>query len=252
MSTSPLLMLRLLPDMQRLARWAAAARQQALRDDAGYALHAALKATLGAAAPKPFALLERPGSLQLIGYTCATPAEIDRAIGLAPVSDHMASQALGLDRPADIVVKPMPADWRADEVMSFEVRIAPVVRSRQPDGTYPEVDAAFHSLFTDGTAGDRGAAYGRWLARELARGGAASLGPWRMLSQQLTPIARRARHAESSGRQTLGGLLPEITARGQLRIDDGDAFHTLLARGLGRHRSFGYGCLLLAPSGAWT
>jgi len=35
-------------------------------------------------------------------------------------------------------------------------------------------------------------------------------------------------------------------------VQDPQAFAALLARGLGRHRSFGYGCLLLAPPGAWT
>jgi CRISPR system Cascade subunit CasE len=47
-------------------------------------------------------------------------------------------------------------------------------------------------------------------------------------------------------------LLPDLTVRGQLRIKQPLAFQALLARGLGRHRSFGFGCLLLAPPGAWT
>jgi CRISPR system Cascade subunit CasE len=35
--------------------------------------------------------------------------------------------------------------------------------------------------------------------------------------------------------------------RGELTVADPDAFSALLARGVGRHRAFGYGMLLLRP-----
>ena len=265
----PLLMLRLLPDMAALGRWVAATGQRALRDDAGYALHAALRATLGALAPKPFALLQRPGSVQLIGYTREAASTLQRALDLAQVADPGASQALGLIVTADALVKPMPQGWRAGECLSFEVRVAPVVRSRAAAGTaagqggaYPEIDAAFHPDFAGDTPGDRQAAHARWLARELARGGAATLLSHRAVAFQLAPMARRSHRAGSGGssgagplapaRNTHHGLLPALTVRGQLRIENPQGFHHLLARGLGRHRSFGFGCLLLAPPGAWT
>ena len=46
--------------------------------------------------------------------------------------------------------------------------------------------------------------------------------------------------------------MPDLSVRGELQVQDAAAFDGLLARGLGRHRSFGYGCLLIAPAGAWT
>ena len=42
---------------------------------------------------------------------------------------------------------------------------------------------------------------------------------------------------------------PDAWFRGTLAIVDPNAFAALLARGIGRHRSFGFGCLLIAPSG---
>jgi len=71
---------------------------------------------------------------------------------------------------------------------------------------------------------------------------------------RLAPVARRSTELtkERSGRRTRTGLLPDLTMRGQLRVEVPVAFDTLLARGLGRHRSFGFGCLLLAPPGSWT
>lgn len=251
----PLHLLRLMPDMGALARWVAATGQRALQDDSGYALHAVLRAALGDLAPKPFALLERPDSLQLIGYTRRSARELDRALAQADISDPGAAAALGLGRPAGIQVKPLPADWRAGERLSFEARVAPVVRSRQqPGGAYPEIDAAFHPDFASAVPGDRWAAHQAWLGRELARGGAATLLSARAVSFRLAPIARRYAQADGhrASRVTRQGLLPDLTVRGQLQVSDPTAFDALLARGLGRHRSFGFGCLLLAPPGAWT
>jgi CRISPR system Cascade subunit CasE len=248
-------LLRLLPDMAALARWVEATGQRALQEDNGYALHAALRAALGELAPKPFALLERPGSLQLIGYTRRSAEELQRGLAQAELSDPGAAAALGLDAPANTLIRPLSVNWRAGDRMSFEVRVAPVVRSRQqPGGGYPEIDAAFHPDFGAAAGGDREAAHRAWLARELARGGAAALLSSRVLSFRLTPIARRHAQSDSrrTGRSTQNGLLPDLCIRGQLELSDPVAFDALLARGLGRHRSFGYGCLLLAPPGAWT
>lgn len=255
MNPTPLHLIRLLPDLPALARWVTATGQRALQEDSGYALHAALRATLGELAPKPYALLERPGVLQLIGYSRHSVGELERALSQAEFSDPGAAAALGLGQPSNVVIKPLPVNWRAGDRMSFEVRVAPVVRSRQrPGGGYPEIDAASHPDFAAAAAGGREAAHRAWLARELARGGAATLLASRVLSFRMAPIARR--HAQSagerSGRATQLGLLPDLHVRGQLQLDDPLAFDALLARGLGRHRSFGYGCLLLAPPGAWT
>ncbi len=252
---APLQLLRLMPDMGALARWVAATRQRALQDDTGYALHAALRATLGELAPKPFALLERPGSLQLIGYSRRSPEALAMALAQAPTTDPGAAAALGLAEAGSALIKTMPAAWRAGERLSFEVRVAPVVRSRQqPGGGYPEIDAAFHPDFAAAAGGDREAAHRAWLARELARGGAAVLQVSRALSFRLAPMARRYAQPASQGgrRPTQQGLLPDLVVRGQLQVGDPAAFDALLARGLGRHRSFGFGCLLLAPPGAWT
>lgn len=259
----PLLMLRLLPDMAAFGRWAAATGQRALRDDLGYAVHAALRAALGDAAPKPFAVLQRQGGTQVIGYTSHSAGMLDRALGLACTGDPGAASALGLMQSANATLQAMPERWLAGERLSFEVRVAPVVRSRQARGAgYPEIDAAYHADFAADALGNRESAYERWLARELMRGGAAQLLSHRALAFQLSPIARRnagrpiGRNGSPApgrmGRVTHSGLLPDLTVRGQLKVDQPHAFAALLARGLGRHRSFGFGCLLLAPAGAWT
>lgn len=247
--TARLTLLRLRPDLQALARWAAGTRQRALRDDAGYLLHGAMRAALGELAPQPFVLRRRGDEAELLGYTGAEPAALRRALQLAP-ADAQAAAVLGL---GDVSMSTLPADWRPGERLSFEVRAAPVVRSRsaQP-GAVVEVDAAWHDSFAQDRPGDRVGAYGRWLARELARDGAARLCDWQMQAFALTPMARRGQRVggDDRPRGLARGLLPDLTARGELEIEQPDAFSALLARGLGRHRAFGFGCLLLAPAGA--
>ena len=164
-AAGPLLMLRFIPNMTALGRWVASTGQRALRDDAGYALHAVLRAALGQYAPKPFALLQRPGSVQLIGYSSQPYPALMQAVEQGPVTDPGAASALGLDQPGAIVIKPMPNQWVSGHLLSFETRVAPIVRSRTaagPGGAYPEIDAAFHPDFALDAPGDRAAAHGRW------------------------------------------------------------------------------------------
>ena len=49
--------------------------------------------------------------------------------------------------------------------------------------------------------------------------------------------------------ECLAEAVPDAWLRGHLEIRDGEAFSALLQRGVGRHRAFGYGCLLIAPRG---
>jgi CRISPR system Cascade subunit CasE len=242
-----LTLLRLQPNARALAAWAASTGQRALLADMGYALHAACKAVLGVAAPKPFYLRTRNGLQELIGYTSATAEEVHRAVQLS-LGTSDAAAALGAE---SLVVKAMPNNWRAGERFSFETRVAPVLRSRAQElGRYVEVDAAYHPQCCGDKPGDRQAAYQQWMQTELARAGAAELLTMRTHAFALTHMSRRQQRQPDGQRHVVRGLVPDLCVRGELRVQDPAAFHALLARGLGRHRSFGFGCLLLAPAGA--
>lgn len=241
---------KLLPDGAALARWATAAGVAAFRDDLGYAAHAASKAVFGDLAPKPFALRMKEDRLEMVGYTPASAGELARVPSMQ-THDNAAARALGIDA---MVVKSMPTDWAAGERFSFECRVVPTRRTRQAvSGRYIEVDAAVPEV--DPKPGqapdrDRDAAYGAWLAKELARFSAARLTGFSPFAFRLTATARRT-HAQASpgARRTTKGLVPDLVARGELEVVSPEGFRQALTRGLGRHRAFGYGCLLLAPRG---
>lgn len=242
---SALSLIRLQPDGAALAAWAARAGVPAFQDDLGYAVHAATKAVFGDLAPKPFAVRMRNRELEVIGYSAASPADVGRVVDLQS-HDETASQAIGLHT---MVVKPMPTDWRPGERFSFECRVAPIVRSRRVQaGKVVELDVAHHSLVGPGQQPpSRDAAYAAWLAREFERFGAARLRGYAPFAFRLTSTARRT--SGDVGRLAVKGLVPDLVARGELEVASADGMVQLLTRGLGRHRSFGYGCLLLAPRG---
>lgn len=231
-------------------------------DDEGYLLHRLLRDAFGPLAPQPFrwfAPTDRaPG--RLLAYSCHGKAELRDALALAePLLDAALPEA-GIDDRA------MPEAFAAGTTLGFEVRACPIVRTRRGDGENSrELDVFLHRALAAPTEEpiDREAVYREWLTPKLAAGGA-EVAEARVHHLDQTPLVRR-RHrkprqgtAEPEGRpqrlqRTAGGRRimarrPDVTFRGTLRVTDPEAFAALLARGVGRHRAFGFGMLLLRPA----
>lgn len=234
---SELTFLRLVPDRLALAKWAARQKQPRDVDDTGFAWHGLLKAAFGDAAPKPFVDRLDAGVNELLAYgeKCEPLAQVE----------PLAAQAAGL---ATLRSTPMPETWKTGRNLSFEVRARPVVRSRQAGRNLSpvELDAAVAARRHDPKA-LREDVYQQWLSRELARDDAADLVSMRIAGFSRTRVARR--HGQETPRQWSSVEGPDVWFRGTLRINDAEAFRALLGRGIGRHRSFGFGCLLVAPAG---
>lgn len=245
-----LTLLRLRPDVGGLAR--AAARRGLLPPggDPGYALHAALAALFGAAAPRPFVLREAHDGPELLGYRASPPGEIETLTALPPTGDG-ADLARSL-RPESVAARLMPAAWTPDQRLGFTVRVRPVVRTR-PDGRngpHREHDAFAH-LRRSATDAEpmprRDDIYRDWLARILARDGAAVLESAALIAYRSTRVLRRPVTGEGRRPAVIEG--PDATLAGVLAVKNPEVFSRLLARGVGRHCGFGFGMLLLAPPG---
>jgi CRISPR system Cascade subunit CasE len=89
----------------------------------------------------------------------------------------------------------------------------------------------------------------RWLVEQFSVRQAAKLLDARMTRFQLSDVLRRTQVGDGSSgerkRRQVGG--PDAVFSGHLQIDDPVAFAALVARGVGRHRAFGFGMLLLKP-----
>ena len=229
-------MVQLAPDIARLMRWAATEGLLPARGEAdlGYALHAALAAAFGEMAPKPFALDVRRRAT-LLGYAPHDGAAMRaRAASFAAPEVH---GLLGVERLAD---KAMPERFAAGRRLGFGVRARPTLRTdRDGDRDRTAEKDAFLVAPPDS---NRGEVYAAWLAAQLAAGGAGAV---RVALDRfrLTRVQRRG--ADRAFRRPLG---PDADFSGVLEVIDPQAFAGLLARGVGRHRAFGFGMLLLRPA----
>jgi len=245
MSSESLYLLHTQPDPQRLAAWAARHRLLDREGDLGYALHALLHAAFGEQAPQPFRYLDAEQGL--LAYT-----RLD-AIGLAQLvalAEPDAAAALGLGQTRQhggINVRPFPTQWAVGHTLGFEVRVRPIIREgktgRERDAFLAAVEKA------QGSALDRGEVYVQWLSDSLARQGGAELADARMTRYQQLGVTRKSQkgNAEDVRHSRLVNG-PDAVLAGQLRVANSQAFAQLLANGLGRHRAFGFGLLLLRPA----
>lgn len=252
-----LFMSRLDPDPGRVARWGAERGLAPPGADPGYLWHALLTEAFGPLAPKPWRLVERVGRPpHLLGYGGAEEAALRERAALH--ADPTAVAALGVER---LAVKAMPAAFRVGQRLGFEVRVRPVVRSSvRLDGSGQrggrdhrvEIDAALHAALAGdphAPAPDPDAVYKAWLRDGLAAGGAeADAASLKLLWRRRAAIQRRDATRKLALVGAKGGG-PDIAIGGVLEVADPDAFAALLARGIGRHRAFGFGMLLLKPAG---
>jgi CRISPR system Cascade subunit CasE len=132
----------------------------------------------------------------------------------------------------------------------FETRARPVIRTTRndPDGPGREIDIFAATAKKDGPEPDREAVYAAWLVRAIDRTGGA-----RVLPGALAIKAMKRTRLYTGDNHRPGGMArvegPDVIATGVLEVCDPLRFAALVARGLGRHRAFGFGMLLLAPGG---
>ncbi len=252
-------MIRAELNTQEFQRWMGTRRLQ----DADHAMHCLLVECFGDLAPKPFQLIApRTGSTSfLYGYGLAGADALREASAI--YADPLQERIL---RASTLDSKPMPTVWQTGKRLGFDIRIRPVVRLLRNPSVRTERPTAVRS-FKDGSDRrgkecdaflweamlhpERGGmerkreqVYAEWLSSQLDRIGGARLDVQRtkLVSFQRTRAIRKLHARYSEG--------PDAVMRGILTITDAEAFFNLLTRGVGRHRAFGYGMLLLRPARA--
>lgn len=254
-------------DLSAFHQWAGSRRMiRRGAFDEGYAMHCLLKESFGERAPKPFRIIApRDGRKGVLyGYADADADELRELAGF--FCDPLQARIL----PSGCIQsKAMPDEWSAGRRLGFEILVRPVVRSRgigAKIGGYDTVDEAaatrpdyqrgartieIDAFQYEGSPLGKGEmnregrtreiVYSEWLDKRLSRRGGASLeGCASLQSFRRTRAVRKLRGAASEG--------PSALMRGTLVVgDDPAAFAKLLRKGVGRHRAYGYGMLLLRP-----
>ena len=220
--------------------------------DQGRALHHLVDEMFGPGVLRPFRLLVPPRRSEgnLYAYSAFDGPSLQKAADIQAKPDHLL--VLPLDR---LDSKPMPDNLTAGQRVGFNVRVRPVRRVGEPieisSGTISagsELDAFVleavrcHPGDLDGmrkSDRSREDVYLDWLSERL--GGAA------VLERSATRMVQFHRTIVSRGRAGIEG--PDAVVHGTLTISNCDGFGELLAHGIGRHRAYGYGMLLLSAPG---
>ena len=224
--------------------------------DVGYLLHCFFSDVFGDDAPRPFVFGDlvdgrtdgrRGGgsgrTLPVLAYSPRNAEELRTAA--RTYADPVAYQVAHWDR---LAAKPMPESWPEGQRLGFASRVCPIVR-RSEDGN--EMDAFLaRSLAVDdkNVPLDREEIYRQWLHDEIDRRGGVRLGPVKIVRWQRARLFRQSQQDEGD-RKTQTVERPDVIVRGGLEVEDGAAFQAMLQRGLGRHRAFGFGMVLLRPGG---
>jgi len=229
--------------LKRLHQWAAG-RELGLRGefDEGLALHHLLGEVFGPGTLQPFRLLVAPRAEQGTIYAYA-----------GHTADTLRDAAESVAGPTEREVLPLarlrscprpPEIWQEGQRLGFDLRARPVVRLLQPievpNGSFrkgAEVDAFLPQALREGETRSREAVYLDWLEARLE-------GTARVERESTRLAAFRRRRVQRGGRRIEG---PDAVFHGTLSVQDPAGFARLLARGVGRHRAYGYGMLLLRP-----
>ena len=237
---APLQMVRAEVNVREFQRWAGMRRLQ----DSDHAMHCLLKETFGELAPQPFRLIVPRGGSRgcLYGYGRASAGDLQEAANT--FADPQQLRALP---PSIIDSKPMPSEWQSGKRLGFELRVRPVLRkcgrSATPGAEQDVFQVEAERYPKKEMPHSREEVYAGWLSGKLNEDQGVSLdsSQTKLVSFQRTRSFRKLHTRYVEG--------PDAVMRGGLTITDPEAFAQLLARGVGRHRAYGYGMLLLRPPG---
>ena len=223
-------------------------------DDLGYLIHHQLAAVFQDLAPQPFRALEQHGQwVTVIGYSRADADE------LRTRADEFGRPAeRGACRLDELRTKPMPSSLFQDgRRLGFDLRACPIVRlankaeSVSEEGRRfefqagTELDAFLHRRCIKEQKEDRETVYREWL-RQRIDGKAKLLDAW-LHSFRRVRLLRRGKRSGAGDREVTVPERPDALLTGTVEVTDSDGFRDLLSRGVGRHRAFGFGMLLLRP-----
>lgn len=216
--------------------------------DDGYLAHCILRELWQDRSPAPFVLRGRGRTLEVWGYSRANAEALVRH-----ARDFGDPSLLGvLDDMSAIASKPIPC-LRTGQRVGFVLRACPVVRlskGRAGHRAGAEVDAFLARCFALGSDAtvSREDVYREWLSARLGEPERCGVAIERIAVAGFAR-ERLVRRTHGESRQAKRLERPDVRFEGDFVVADGRRFLEFLARGVGRHRAFGFGALLVVPPG---
>lgn len=265
-----LFMIKFNLDLEVLFHWSA--RVSRIGNSVDYSVHAAMRQIFGSLGLQPFFIDQKRSCV--IAYTTATEEQFRSAWKDAYAREQHncvnVCEALKMDS-ASCMGK-MPSAWREGDTFLFSVRCKPIMRVSVPvtkpskkisktlesdvwlhrtyqkwKKEYPEEeDQENHPLneYRKAHIKERDPLYFKWLEDHF--GDAAKLEYAEITRQLNTALVLRG-NSEHTGapKKSTDRNSPDVTFEGRLRVMNSQKFAELLAHGIGRHKAFGFGMLLL-------
>lgn len=246
MAEEPLHLMRVPLRAERLVALAKRRHISIRNLDDGYLAHCLLTELWQSHAPAPFVLRGGARSLDVWGYArsdAPTLVEHARAFG-----DPGIVQAI--DDLNAISSRPMPIFERGRRV-GFLLRACPVARLANVGNGHhagAEVDVFLAKSLSAASNGSvtREHVYGQWLNERLADTGTCGA---RIDQVRIAALsrARLVRRTQGDDRRAKTLERPDVRFEGDLIVEDGETFLSFLARGVGRHKAFGFGAMMIVP-----
>lgn len=234
-------MIELRLDLEALLRYVSDQGFSIQDDDLGYGVHAWMAAAFGDLAPKPWRLLvDRRRPPRILGYSCHDAQALRQTLREFA---HPGVFAVTADPSYMITSRPMPV-FASGRRLAFELLVSPVGRKASTG-----VEKDLFLIAADSSREkslQRETVYLNWVRERMERGSACTITTIQMSGFRLVRITRRTQE-KNSKRIRRNLIRPHVLICGELMVSQPDAFNLLLSQGVGRHRSFGYGMLLLKP-----
>lgn len=220
--------------------------------DEGYFAHSILREIWQEIAPAPFLLRGGGNALQAWGYSIADHEQLrERAARAEP---HLIGALDG--GPSAVESKAIPS-FAAGKRIGFLVRVCPIVRLSNGRGGKKgrEVDAFLARCWASGDdqVVSREATYSEWFAdRVTPQRSGFRVERVSVDAFQRERFVRRTQRGSDGVRRGKTIERPDVRLSGELVVENPDLFAETLGRGIGRHKAFGFGMLLLArPGESW-
>lgn len=225
------------------------------RTGTNYLVHCGLQELFQDQSPSPFSIEHDVRRIQK--YAKNGQGRFIRVLGYTQVdAQSLQNVAKGFASPlvyqiADwerVTSKPMPDEFPAGMQLGFELRACPVIQKASDGPKWnkgQEVDAFLDRVWEVDDPDvniEREDVYRDWLKKQLSiRGGAQII----EAGLQRFSLERMTRRTHGENRKVNIIKRPDITLAGKLEVTESEAFQALLHRGIGQHKSFGYGMLKL-------
>ena len=214
-----------------------------------YLVHCALSELFQDQAPKPFSVEDNHRQIadydgQQIRVLCYSEFDWETLQKLAQgFASPTVYEIVDWKRMAS---KPMPSEFPDGMELGFELRTCPVIRKASHGPKWnkgQEVDVFLSKVWEiddESIEVDREKTYKEWIIRYFERQDGVNL---TSVNVKRFSIERMSRRNHKPNRKVKIIQRPDVTFTGTLKVKNGNEFEKLLYRGIGRHKSFGFGML---------